>query len=51
MNDVVMFLAGAFCGAILVADFLGMKLAKLGDPFWIGWTEFRTWGLWKSKKR
>jgi hypothetical protein len=48
MWDVFIFGCGAFCGAVVVADFLGLKLAKLGDPFWIGWIEFRTWGLWKS---
>lgn len=33
-----------------MADWLGFKLAKAGDPFWIGWIEFRSWGLWKAKR-
>lgn len=51
MWDLFMFGCGAFCGGVAVADWLGFKLAKYGDPFWIGWTETRSWGLWKSERR
>lgn len=51
MWDVFMFGCGMFAGGLIVADWLGFKLAKHGDPFWIGWSELRSWGLWKSDRR
>lgn len=51
MWDVFMFSLGALAGGTAVADWLGLKLAKTGDPFWIGWCELRSWGLWKSDRK
>ncbi len=48
MWDLFMFGSGVLVGGVVVADWLGFRLAKMGDPFWQGWTEVRTWGLWKA---
>lgn len=45
-----MFGLGVLAGGVMVADWLGFKLARLGDPFWIGWVEMRSFGLWKFRK-
>lgn len=50
MWELFLFGIGCVAGGSAVADWLGFKLAKHGDPFWIGWVEFRTFGLWKSEK-
>lgn len=50
MTEIALFVAGCFCGGVAVADWLGLKLARHGDPFWIGWSELRSWGLWKSNR-
>lgn len=47
MSGLIYFGLGAFAGAVCVADILGYRLARMGDPFWQGWMRVRSWGLFK----
>jgi hypothetical protein len=47
MSELLVFAGGMFCGGVLVADCIGYRLAKQGDPFWVGWMQARTFGLFK----
>lgn len=49
-HSMFLFGTGFMLGAAVVADWLGLKLAKQGDPFWVGWFEMRSLGLWKYKR-
>lgn len=47
MWDAFLFGAGMFCGGVIVADVIGYRLARAGDPFWRGWITGRSFGLIK----
>lgn len=44
MSGLIYFGLGAFVGAVCMADILGYRLARMGDPFWQGWMRARSWG-------